>query len=69
MEKRSAATAKFFQVYLPQSLPFEEGTGLSRRDPCSRLTFQLLVERLLPHHHFNVGRIDEYVLGLKESEK
>lgn len=55
MPKKSVLKLESVQVFLPEELPFEKGTGLSRLDACSRLTFQLLIERVLPGYALEKG--------------
>ncbi|OQX51594.1 hypothetical protein B5M47_00150 [candidate division CPR3 bacterium 4484_211] len=50
MRKGITIPFKFTRIVLPKELPFESGTNLPRQDECTRLTFQLMLERTLPSY-------------------
>ncbi|MBU0708843.1 hypothetical protein KJ596_03800 [Patescibacteria group bacterium] len=62
MPKESALKLESVKLLLPEELPFEKGTGLANQDACSRLMFQLLIERALPSYVYEEEFEDESVL-------
>lgn len=55
---KDSFSRKPLRAFFPEELPFEEGTGLSRQDPCSRLVFQLILERVLSNNDLEVSEFD-----------